>query len=105
MFLISSTGLAFENHPSSMGVYVWDQKGVKDSPVYKKPLMEKYLFLAETGNWMVSSNPKGKAGNLFQESGSFHLPLEHAEWFSATTDEEVPFQVDRTLTVSPKEGL
>ena len=88
-----------------MGVYIRQEKeGVNNSPVYKKPLQERYIFLAQTGNWMISSMPEGNTGNIFQESGGHPLPLEHVEWFSASTGEHSGFEVDRTISVSPREG-
>ena len=88
-----------------MGVYARQEKeGFSNSPVYRKPLQEKYMFLAETGNWMISSVPGGKTGNIFQESGGHPLPLEHVEWFSASSEEHSGFEVDRTVSVLPREG-
>lgn len=88
-----------------MGLYVRQEEEVyNNSPVYKKYLMDKFIFLAESGNWMVASKLGGKVGNMFQESGSFPLPLDHVEWFSANPDEAAGFQVDRTLKVMPKQG-
>ena len=98
-------GSAAENHPQSMGIYVRQEEVVHNcSPVYKKHMMDKFIFLSKTGNWMVASKLGGNTGNIFQESRSFPLPLEHVEWFSANPDESVGFEVDRSLKVTPKQG-
>ena len=104
-FSVASCGPAAAHHPQAMGIYVrQDQEGYNNTPVYKKHLMDKFMFLAESGNWMVSSKLGGTVGNMFQESGSSPLPLDHVEWFSASPDQDAGFDIDRTLSVTPKEG-
>ena len=104
-YSVTSEGPAATHHQQSMGIYVrLNKEGYNNSPVYKKHLMEKFIFLAESGNWMISSTLGGNVGNIFQESGSFPLPLDHVEWFSASPDQDAGFEIDRTLNVTPKGG-
>ena len=68
-FSVASCGPAAIHHPQAMGIYVrQDQEGYNNTPVYKKHLMDKFMFLAESGNWMMSSKlggtvPSGSCGN------------------------------------------
>ena len=104
-YSISSSGMAAVNHPKAMGIYILEnQNGYNNTPIYKRPYLEKYLYLAETGNWMISSKSAGTSAFLFQESGSSALPLDHVEWFSASSNQDIGFEIDRTLLVKAKEG-